>query len=114
MATIPRIEMIAMIMNDRRARRVPANIAPVERGPWRNARPLLQNAAVALALAACSTLSDVARDQFATDYRCKRQRARELAPETYEVAGCGRHIIYRCTRMISNDAVLIPPTCRAK
>jgi hypothetical protein len=89
---------------------MPMRDAAGRRRPLRAATLVLQCAA----LAACSTLPTTAREQFATDYRCADERVATVGPDTFEIVGCGRDVIYACTRLISNDAVLVPPSCRAK
>jgi hypothetical protein len=88
--------------------------------PSRHASARLQNAAITLALAfaACSTsgLPAVARNDFATSYRCQAERVEprpDLDPSAYEVTGCGNAVIYTCAEGTSNDAVDIAPSCRA-
>jgi hypothetical protein len=90
------------------------------RRPWQYARVALQNATVAVALSfgACSTsgLPAVARNDFATSYRCQDQSVEprsDLDPLAYEVNGCGNAVIYICAEGISSDAVDIAPSCRA-
>jgi hypothetical protein len=98
---------------------------PTDRGadprrPLQSARGFLQNAAITLALSfvACSTtgLPSVARNDFATSYRCQDESVEprsDLDPSAYEVTGCGNAVIYLCAEGTSNDAVDIAPSCRA-
>jgi hypothetical protein len=71
-------------------------------------------------LGACAppSVAQIARDSFASTYRCKTgdlevrtDIAPDVYPDVYEVRGCGQDIIYQCSQLLadSND----PLACTA-
>jgi hypothetical protein len=59
-------------------------------------------------LGACATpsVAQQARDTFASAYQCKSgdvERRSDLAPEAFEVLGCGKDVVYECSALTTDS-----------
>ncbi|HEY1811315.1 MAG TPA: hypothetical protein VGG74_03105 [Kofleriaceae bacterium] len=68
-------------------------------------------------LGACAppSVAQIARDSFATTYQCTSgdvEARSDIAPDVYELRGCGKDIIYQCDQTLAdmNDVFACSPT----